>query len=147
MANSISEWFGHRIAPTVTKAKEATNDQQQESCPFLSDALQSPRKCIKSDNSRGVCTVASEIDNVQRDWVVCPYRTLTSPMLRDSAKRLFHISADADLILIPVPTLAESKTQDRIKESLSRGKRVLVYFMDKLGGEIDIPGSRRACHW
>jgi hypothetical protein len=48
------------------------------------------------------------------------------------------------LILIPAPTLVEQNTQDQIRDSVGRGKRVLIYFMDKLGGEIDIPGSRRS---
>src|SRR5256885_12624159 len=38
--------------------------------PFLSEALQINRKCVKSENSKGVCTVSSEADGKQMDWVV-----------------------------------------------------------------------------
>lgn len=144
MPNSISEWFGHRVFPTVTKATGAIEDQKEERCPFLSEALHGRRKCIKSDNSKGVCTVSSEADSKQMDWVVCPYRTLTSPILKDSAKRLFQIPSESGFVLIPAPTLAEARTQEQIRSALADDKRVLVYFMDKLGGEIDIPGSRKS---
>jgi len=144
MPNSISEWFGHRVFPTVTKAAAAIEDQREQRCPFLSEALHGQRKCIKSDNSKGVCTVSSEADGHQMDWVVCPYRTLTSPILSDTARRLFQIAADSDFLLVPAPTLAENSTQARIRAALAGRKRVLVYFMDKLGGEIDIPGSRKS---
>jgi hypothetical protein len=38
MPNSISEWFGHRIYPTVAVDALAIMDQREESCPFLSTA-------------------------------------------------------------------------------------------------------------
>src|SRR5438552_2376875 len=144
MPNTISEWFGHRIFPTVTKAAVAIEDQREERCPFLSKALQIQRKCVKSENSKGVCTVSSEADGKQMDWVVCPYRTLTSPILGESAKRLFRIAHDSGLLLLPAPKLAEPQTQTEIQNAIDRRLRVLVYFMDKLGGEIDIPGSKKS---
>ncbi len=144
MPNSISEWFGHRVFPTVTKSPKAIEDQIEERCPFLSEALRERRKCVKSENSRGVCTVSSEAGGRQMDWVVCPYRTLTSPILGDSAKRLFQVTRASDFLLLPAPMLSEAGIQQRIRNAIDRGSRVLVYFMDKLGGEIDIPGSRKS---
>lgn len=144
MANSVSEWFGHRVFPTVTDAEQAIRDQQDERCPFLCEALGTSRKCIKSANSRGVCTVSSETEGRQRDWVVCPYRTLTSPILTVAARRLFFQSCQEKLLLVPAPALADRVTQTRVQQSLDDRQRVLVYFMDKLGGEIDIPGSKRS---
>ena len=144
MANSISEWFGHRVFPTVSDADDAMRDQKEERCPFLSEALVGSRKCIKSANSRGVCTVSSEADGRQREWVVCPYRTLTSPILPASARRLFCERGDADPLLVAAPTLETASVRKTVNDALERGQRVLVYFMDKLGGEIDIPGSRRS---
>ena len=144
MANSISEWFGHRVFPTVTDAEAAVQDQKDERCPFLSESLAETRKCIKSANSRGVCTVSSEADGKQRDWVVCPYRTLTSPILPESARRLFCQAKGAEPLLVPAPALATPPVQRDVRSALDGDRKVLVYFMDKLGGEIDIPGSRRS---
>ncbi len=144
MPNSISEWFGHRIYPTVSNASAAIKDQHAERCPFLSNAFSSERKCIKAANSRGVCTVSSEAEGRQMDWVVCPYRTLASPILEDSARRLFRLEADQPMILIPAPALAKSENQERIREAVKRRQTALVYFMDKLGGEIDLPGSPKS---
>lgn len=144
MANSISEWFGHRVFPTVVESEVAMNDQKEERCPFLSDALAAKRKCIKSVNSRGVCTVSSEANGVQRDWVVCPYRTLTSPILRESALRLFCDTEGIAPLLVPAPTLSRAETRAEARAALESKRKVLVYFMDKLGGEIDIPGSPRS---
>jgi hypothetical protein len=144
MPNSISEWFGHRIYPTVTNAAAAIKDQHEERCPFLSAAFSSERKCIKAANSRGVCTVSSEAEGRQMDWVVCPYRTLASPILEDTAQRLFQRKPDQPMILVPAPALAEAETQERIRQAIKHKQTALVYFMDKLGGEIDLPGSRKS---
>lgn len=144
MPNSISEWFGHRLYPTVTGAESAIEDQRDQRCPFLSDALHTDRKCTKAENSKGVCTVSSEAGSVQMDWVVCPYRTLTSPILREAARRLFNVPKPTKLVLFPAPTLSEAATQTEIRSATTGGARALVYFMDKLGGEIDIPGSKKS---
>jgi hypothetical protein len=144
MPNSISEWFGHRIYPTVATDVLATKDQHAERCPFLSAAFSSERKCIKAANSRGVCTVSSEAEGTQMDWVVCPYRTLASPILEDSARRLFQLKTGQPMVFVPAPALAEVDTQERIRQAIKRKQPALVYFMDKLGGEIDLPGSRKS---
>jgi hypothetical protein len=144
MPNSISEWFGHRIYPIVANTPAAIEDQNEERCPFLSTALSSERKCIKAANSRGVCTVSSEAEGQQMDWVVCPYRTLASPILEASAHMLFQQKNDQPMILVPAPSLAERETQKRIRQAIKRKQTALVYFMDKLGGEIDLSGSRKS---
>lgn len=141
MPNSISEWFGHRIYPVVANNPAALNDQREERCPFLTEAFSSERKCIKAANSRGVCTVSSEAEGRPMDWVVCPYRTLTSPILEDAARRLFHLRAGQPLLLVPAPALGSVETQRRVVETVKGRQVALVYFMDKLGGEIDLPGS------
>ena len=144
MPNSISEWFGHRVYPTVAKSQAALADQQAERCPFLTAAVGNDRKCVKTANSKGVCTVSSELDGEQMDWVVCPYRTLTSPLLEDAVRRLYGFGRDARIHLIPASALAEASVQAKLLASVRKREPVLVYFMDKLGGEIDLPGSRRS---
>lgn len=144
MPNSISEWFGHRIFPTVAKSPDAIADQSEERCPFLTDALGSSRKCIKAANSRGVCTVSSELDGTQLDWVVCPYRTLESPLLDDAVRRLYGFQRETRIHLTPAPALAEPGVQEKLMAAIRNHEPTLIYFMDKLGGEIDLPGSRRS---
>jgi len=144
MPNSISEWFGHRVYPSVTKSQAALADQKTECCPFLTAAVGNDRKCVKAVNSKGVCTVTSELDSVQMDWVVCPYRTLASPLLEDAVRRLYGFGDDARIHLIPAPTLAVASVQSKLLANARKHEPTLVYFMDKLGGEIDLPGSRRS---
>lgn len=144
MPNSISEWFGHRIFPTVSSTPTAIADQREERCPFLTAALGGSRKCIKAANSRGVCTVSSELDGVQMDWVVCPYRTLKSSLLEDAIRRLYGFRSEVRIHVIPAPALAEASLQKELLADIRNHEPTLVYFMDKLGGEIDLPGSRRS---
>lgn len=144
MPNSISEWFGHRVYPTVAKAATAMNDQKERRCPFLSAALGENLLCIKAQNSRGVCTVSSELGGRQMDWVVCPYRTLNSPLIETASRRLFGVPGHADVELFPAPALAHGGVRDRVRSALASGSVTVVYFMDKLGGEIDLPGSEKS---
>lgn len=146
MPNSISEWFGHRVYPTVKASATAQTDQKQGLCPFLGAALghRATHACIKPANSRGVCTVSSNSNGEQQDWVVCPYRTIDSPIFAHSTQRLFRLRADTPFHLIPAPALAEKKTRTDVQRHLSQGHAVFVYFIDKLGGEIDLPGSTRS---
>ena len=146
MPNSISEWFGHRIYPTVKASAQAQADQKLGSCPFLGAALGSrgAHACIKPANSRGVCTVSSNSNGSQQDWVVCPYRTINSPIFAHSTQRLFQLSAGVRIRLFPAPSLAEKKTRAEVQQLLTQGESVFVYFIDKLGGEIDLPGSPRS---
>ena len=144
MPNSISEWFGHRVYPKVVQARSALRDQQAQRCPFLSAALTGERSCVKAPNSKGVCTVSSEAGGRQMDWVVCPYRTLNSPLLEDAARRLFGVPAAAELLLLPAPSLAEEPARKKVRDALESHVTSVIYFMDKLGGEIDLPGSPKS---
>lgn len=146
MPNSISEWFGHRVYPTVRASAKAQADQKKAVCPFLGAAVGKGGAiaCIKPANSRGVCTVSSNSNGRQQDWVVCPYRTIDGPIFAHSTQRLFQIAANRPLHLIPAPALAEKKTRTSVQQQLSEGHAVFVYFLDKLGGEIDLPGSARS---
>lgn len=146
MPNSISEWFGHRVYPTVAASAKAQADQKQGHCPFLGAAVGNGAKhaCIKPANSRGVCTVSSNSNGSQQDWVVCPYRTIDSPIFAHSTQRLFRLPANTPTHLIPAPALAENKIRRDVQRHLAHGHAVFVYFIDKLGGEIDLPGSPRS---
>jgi hypothetical protein len=146
MPNSISEWFGHRVYPTVRASAKAQADQKRGLCPFLGSAVGKGGAvtCIKPSNSRGVCTVSSNSNGFQQDWVVCPYRTIDSPIFAHSTQRLFRLHANQPFHLIPAPALAEEKTRTDVQRQLANGHAVFIYFIDKLGGEIDLPGSARS---
>ncbi len=146
MPNSISEWFGHRIYPKVKASAEAQTDQKQGSCPFLGAAIGdgATHSCIKPSNSRGVCTVSSNSNGSQQDWVVCPYRTIDSPIFKHSTQKLFRLPENTSFHLMPAPALADKKTRTKVQGHLAQGHAVFVYFIDKLGGEIDLPGSARS---
>ena len=72
------------------------------------------------------------------------YRTLNSPLLEEAARRLFHLPAAAELILVPAPALAGDAARQKVRAAIGSGVTSLVYFMDKLGGEIDLPGSPKS---
>ncbi|MGH7088448.1 MAG: hypothetical protein ACREFQ_06065, partial [Stellaceae bacterium] len=57
--NYVSEWFGHRVYPQVVSTPQALADQRSERCPFLSRATGEARRCIKSEASKGICTINS----------------------------------------------------------------------------------------
>ena len=146
MPNSISEWFGHRVSPTVADAGAAQTDQKSCRCPFLTAAFgcNIPQPCVKQANSRGVCTVSSDSNGRSQDWVVCPYRTIDSPLFLHSTRRLFAISQDMPVLLVPAPALREKRWRGEVNQQLAKETPTFVFFMDKLGGEIDLPGSVRS---
>lgn len=143
MPNAISEWFGHRIYPVVSGTKEAQSEQTRGSCPFLTRALGNGAivPCVKPANSRGVCTVSSNSNGTQQDWVVCPYRSISSGIFSHTTRRLFSLKNDADAFLLPAPRLENEADRSVVLERLQKGRPVFILFMDKLGGEIDLPGS------
>ena len=146
MPNSVSEWFGHRVCPTVATNVSAQAAQQKGICPFLTVAFgtKSPRLCVKQANSRGVCTVSSDSNGSRQDWVVCPYRTIDSPIFLHSTRRLFEVPKGADVLLVPAPALRDKRRREEVNRHLNEHKPAFVFFMDKLGGEIDLPGSKRS---
>jgi hypothetical protein len=140
--NYVSEWFGHRLFPTTAHADEALRDQQGERCPFLSAALQATTPCTKRSASRGVCTVTTkQAQGVYREWIVCPYRMLDSSVLEEVARRSFGMAPQVQVKLIAAQTLKEQRTRELVARMWGAGSSVVVFFQDKLGGEISIPGT------
>ena len=138
-SNYVSEWYGVRLYPSPSGASAAINLLRERQCPFLSDALEAPTKCIKSANSAGVCTITTTRTGV-KDWIVCPYRTLERQIVSEVARKIFSDERQ-HVPLYPVVHLADD---DRRAEVLDRASReaVYVFFQDKLGGEINVRGSR-----
>jgi Restriction endonuclease NotI len=141
--NFVGEWFGYRVFPQVQSDPESLGHQQTETCPFLSAAKGSASRCIKTEKSRGVCTVCTVTGGVRRDWLVCPYRALDPGLLNAAIGRLFGAS-DLDATVVPAIRLSTANMQLDVQEKLRSGRRVFIYFDEKLGGELSIPGTVRS---
>jgi hypothetical protein len=125
----------------VSASQSALADQKTGRCPFLSGVLHITKPCVKSANSRGVCTISATSNGSRQDWLVCPYRALDDGLLADMTRRLYNLPTEAPVLLRPVPALDDAAERQKIMSALenSPGTRVFVYFQDKLGGEIGLP--------
>lgn len=142
-SNHVSEWFGHRIYPQVVSSTDALADQQEQRCPFLSLAKATSTACIKSENAKGVCAISTKPGphSVRQDWLVCPYRALDPVMLKAFVSRLFALSEAAPTFIVPGIRLATQSARDEVIQRLHNGERLFIYFDEKLGGELSIPGT------
>src|SRR5690349_19821929 len=112
--NFISEWFGHRVYPTILSTSDSVADQQQGRCPFLSRATEETRSCIKSATARGVCTISSVSNGPRQDWLACPYRALNEKLVTDSIRLLFQLSEAVNPFVIPVVRLTHEETRQDV---------------------------------
>lgn len=136
--NYVSEWFGHRMYPTVVATDASLKEQRAEHCPFLSLATGESRQCIKAEASRGVCTISSASNGIRQDWVVCPYRAFDRGLMQEVAGRFF---GGAGFHMLPAPSLSVAENQERVLARLADDERVLVYFDQKMGGEIGVAAT------
>lgn len=139
--NFVSEWFGHRIYPAVVPSAEALADQRQHRCPFLSRVKGVDQECVKNVKSKGVCTISSCSNGPRQDWVACPYRVFDRRLIETVAGRLYsaeHVEAIAG------PRLESAEARARILKSLKSRGRVLVYFDQKIGGEVSLPATEKS---
>lgn len=142
--NHVAEWFGHRIYPAVTSGVESLNDQQNRRCPFLTGVKRVDTECIKRPSSKGVCTISSTSNGSRQDWLVCPYRTFTPTFMEPIVRRLFDVANDRELRTHAAPTLTDIAVREVIPKHLDEGDCVLVYFDEKVGGEISLRGTDRS---
>lgn len=142
--NYVSEWFGHRVFPDVATAPNSIADQRLRRCPFLSEALGQTRVCIKPAASQGICTISTTSTAGTQDWLVCPYRALDPALITDAARRLFRVSHDRRIIVVPAPTLADESNQAALAARIRQGEVAVLFFQDKLGGEISVVATDRS---
>lgn len=136
----IAEWFGHRVFPVVAVGSAASMDQVSGRCPFLTETVGTPTPCVKTANSRGVCTISAASNGTRQDWLVCPYRALDERLLSGMVRRLYGLDKDQPVLIRPVSALAGATIRDELLTA-ARGsdpRRAFVYFQDKLGGEIGL---------
>jgi hypothetical protein len=142
--NFISEWFGHRVYPTVRDTQASRRDQSGQTCPFLSAATDAPRACIKAEASKGVCTISSPSNVRRQDWLACPYRALSPELLNLAVRHLYGIGKTSVLFITPANRLEDEDTRSAVHSRLAKGERIFVYFDRNLGGELSIPGTERS---
>lgn len=142
--NFIAEWFGHRVYPIVAETRDSLRDQEAERCPFLTKVTGKKTGCVKRENSKGVCTISSTSNRTRQDWLVCPFRALDATMLDDAAHRLFGHAPGDDVSIVAVPVLESTKAADHVRKRVAAGKPTIVYFQNKLGGEISISPTDRS---
>jgi len=142
--NYIAEWFGHRVYPVVAETEASLKDQYDQRCPFLTEATGKDTVCVKKGESKGVCTINSTSNGEPQDWLACPIRALDQSMLHDAAHRLFGSSEPGELDIVAAPVLANKQAADKLRANVGDGKPTVVYFQNKLGGEIKISSTDRS---
>lgn len=142
--NYVSEWFGHRVFPSVIATPESVSDQQTDRCPFLSGATHEVRPCIKAEAARGVCTISSVSNGPRQDWLVCPYRALSDDLVTTATRVLFNVPVSVDPYVTPAVTLKQIPVRADIETRLLAGQPVFIYFDKKTSGELSIPPTDRS---
>lgn len=142
--NHIAEWFGHRIYPVIAGTESSLNDQRTGRCPFISTATTTDTQCVKSANSAGVCTVSANSNGSRQDWLVCPFRALDPDLLEDAVRRMFGHDADLAVDIVPVTVLSDKGRRAALIERVQNGEPAIVYFQNKLGGEISLVATDRS---
>lgn len=142
--NFVSEWFGHRVYPVVVSTKRSLADQRTERCPFLSATIGEKRLCIKSEASKGVCTINSASNGRRQDWLVCPYRALDQTLVGNAIRRLFALPSESAPMILPAVKLETENMRRTVSKRLDAGEHVYTYFEAKLGGELSIPPTDRS---
>jgi Restriction endonuclease NotI len=125
--NHISEWLGHRIYPTVKLDVSTFVGPDFGSCPFLTDALGQKTNCVKSENSFGVCSVSSASNGSLQDWLVCPYRVVSSDIVRQACLLIFGDSA-ANKRPKPVTLLKNEMELTKFKQEVVELGTGYVFF-------------------
>lgn len=141
--NHISEWLGHRIYPSVRLDVSAFTGAHFGSCPFLTEALGQSTKCVKSENSFGVCSVSSVSNGPTQDWLVCPYRVVSGEIVAQACRLIFGVAAQ-DKRPKPVTLLKVEGELDQLKRQIQEEGTGYVFFQDKLGGEISVIATPRS---
>jgi DNA modification methylase len=141
--NFISEWFGQRIYPVVRVDVNAIAAKKSEQCPFLTSILGQQTRCVKNENSLGVCTISSNSNGIRQDWLACPYRVIDSRIVRRSCQLIFNLS-DVEINPLPVSLLKEDRVRAELERQLRTGRPAYVFFQDKLGGEISVIGTAQS---
>lgn len=140
--NYISEWLGQRIYPDVRLDVRKFPKIGYEICPFLSAVLRTATKCVKNENSLGVCTINAASNGPRQDWLACPYRVIDSGIVTDACEKIFSSKPPARPF--PASLLSNIAAKQVFQKTVRAAGHGHLFFQDKLGGEISILGSDRS---
>jgi len=128
------------VFPIVASGPKPSGDQGSGQCPFLTQTVGEAMTCVKTANSRGVCTISASSNGPRQDWLVCPYRALDESLLNGMVRRLYGLDATQSVLIRPVRALSDASIRDEILAASQESdpRRPFVYFQDKLGGEIGL---------
>jgi DNA modification methylase len=140
--NFVSEWFGQRIYPKVRLDIAAITGKKASQCPFLTNIQKTACDCVKSENSRGVCTISSSSNGPRQDWLVCPYRVIDSEIVKRACARIFGL--DEEVLPLPVSILSHEGELEKFKAGVKKSGAGYLFFQDKLGGEISVIATERS---
>ena len=140
--NYISEWFGQRIYPVVRLDSSKFPKDGFDRCPFLTPVLRQQTKCVKNDNSLGVCTINTQSNGPRQDWLACPYRVIDSGIVSDACERIFSSRPPARPT--PASLLSDGAAKTGFQRAVRSAGSGYLFFQDKLGGEISILGTDRS---
>lgn len=140
--NFVSEWFGQRIYPTVRLDVAQVTGDNAGRCSFLSEVLHRSTNCVKSANSSGVCTVSSTSNGPRQDWLVCPYRVISSNIVRRGCQLIFGLAHE--VTPVPVIILEQADELQAFTNAVNENGAGYLFFQDKLGGEISVIGTPRS---
>ena len=140
--NFVSEWFGQRIYPTVRLDVAQVTGDNAGRCSFLSEVLHRSTNCVKSANSSGVCTVSSTSNGPRQDWLVCPYRVISSNIVRRGCQLIFGLAHE--VTPVPVIVLEQADELQAFTNAVNDNGAGYLFFQDKLGGEISVIGTPRS---
>lgn len=142
--NYICEWFGNRIFPEVRLDMEQFSEERFGVCPFLSDALRQATRCVKNTNSLGVCTINTASNGTSRDWLACPYRVISSNLVRIACERIFSLATEQIPQPIPATLLADPEVRKLFTDEVAARGVGYAFFQDKLGGEISVIATSKS---
>jgi Restriction endonuclease NotI len=143
--NFVAEWFGHRVWPRVDQSLTARTNQSSRACPFLTAATSEPTGCVKFapgwTEPYGVCTISSDSNGSQQDWIACPYRTFDQhfTLLATAVRAAYGEPDGTSLVLLPLTVLHREDQRQMLRQGFADGARVFLFSAQKLGGEIDLP--------
>lgn len=141
-SNFVSEWYGQRVYPTVRLNVARLTGESAGRCPFLGEVLQAPAACVKNANSAGVCTISSSSNGPRQDWLVCPYRVISSPIVSKSCQTIFGLAREVSPL--PVSVLHDDKQRAKFISGVQADGSGYLFFQDKLGGEISLASTSKS---
>ena len=144
--NYISEWLGQRIYPVVRLDVRKFPKSGYETCPFLSTVLRSPTKCVKNENSLGVCTINTASNGPRQDWLACPYRVIDSGIVTDACEKIFSSKPPARPT--PASILSDTTAKQAFQQAVRAAGRGYLSSRTSWGAKYQSSGpiARRRWH-